>query len=98
VLPPHGLLRDAVDRWFRARREKPRIYSQVAGNEAILALVSTGCGVGVVPKLVMDRSPLRSDVRAVEVNPRLGEFRVGVCLEQRSLNNPLIAAFWNAMA
>jgi hypothetical protein len=37
-------------------------------------------------------------VRAVEVNPRLGEFRVGVCLEQRSLNNPLIAAFWNAMA
>ena len=98
VLPPHGLARDAVDRWFRARKLSPLLYSEVAGNEAILALVSTGCGVGVVPKLVMDRSPLRSDVRALEVEPRLGEFRVGVCVERRSLAQPLISAFWNATA
>jgi LysR family positive regulator for ilvC len=98
VLPAQGLARDAVDRWFRARREKPRIYSQVMGNEAILALVSTGCGVGVVPKLVLDKSPLKNDVRALEVEPRLGEFRVGLCTSRRSLASPVVSAFWNAIA
>jgi LysR family positive regulator for ilvC len=98
VLPAQGLARDAVDRWFRARREKPRIYSQVMGNEAILALVSTGCGVGVVPKLVLDKSPLKNDVRALDVEPRLGEFRVGLCTSRRSLASPVVSAFWNAIA
>lgn len=98
VLPAQGLAREAVDRWFRARRIKPKVYSQVMGNEALLALVSTGCGVGVVPKLVMDRSPLSGDVRKLEVEPRIGEFHVGVCTERRSLSNPLINAFWNAIS
>ena len=69
ILPAQGLARDAVDRWFRARKIKPQVYSEVMGNEALLALVSTGCGVGVVPKLVMDRSPLSADVRRLEVEP-----------------------------
>jgi LysR family positive regulator for ilvC len=98
VLPAHGLARDAVDRWLRVRKAKANIYSEVAGNEAILALVSTGCGVGVVPKLVMDRSPLRNDVRALEIEPKLGEFKVGVCTPRAALSNPLIGAFWAATA
>jgi LysR family positive regulator for ilvC len=98
VLPAQGLARDAVDRWFRARRIKPKIYSEVMGNEAILALVSTGCGVGVVPRLVLDKSPLRADVRSLNVDPDLGEFQVGLCAERRSLSNPIVNAFWNAVA
>jgi LysR family positive regulator for ilvC len=98
VLPAQGLAREALDRWFRARRVKPQVYSEVMGNEALLALVSTGCGVGVVPKLVMDKSPLSADVRKLEVEPKVGEFRVGVCAEQRSLSNPVVSAFWNAIA
>jgi len=98
ILPAQGLAREAVDRWFRARRIKPQVYSEVMGNEALLALVSTGCGVGVVPKLVMDRSPLSGDVRKLDVEPHVGEFRVGVCAEQRSLENPVVSAFWNAIA
>jgi LysR family positive regulator for ilvC len=68
------------------------------GNEALLALVSTGCGVGVVPKLVVDKSPLSGDVRKLDVEPRVGEFRVGVCAERRSLASPLVSAFWNAIS
>jgi len=98
ILPTQGLARVAVDRWFRAHRTKPRIYSEVMGNEAILALVSTGCGVGVVPKLVLDKSPLFSDVRALDVEPRIGEFRVGLCAARRSLVSPVVSAFWNALA
>jgi len=98
VLPAAGLARLAVDRWFRARRATPNVYSEVTGNEAILSLVSTGCAVGVVPRLVMDQSPLVSKVRALESIPRLGEFRVGLCTGRRRLSDPLIAAFWEATA
>jgi LysR family positive regulator for ilvC len=97
VLPEFGLARDAVDRWFRARKLRPRVYSEVAGNEAILALVSLGCGVGVLPRLVVERSPLRSEVRIVDVRPRLPAFRVGFCVQRRRLESPLIAAFWDSI-
>ncbi len=39
---------------------QPNIYAEVAGNEALLAMVSLGCGVGVVPRLVLEKSPLRT--------------------------------------
>jgi LysR family positive regulator for ilvC len=98
VLPAQGLARDDTDRWFRGRREKPPVYSEVMGNEAILALVSTGCGVGVVPKLVMERSPLRGEVQLLEVEAQIGEFRVGLCAHRRSMANPIVEAFWKAIA
>jgi LysR family positive regulator for ilvC len=97
VLPEFGLAREAVNRWFRDKKLRPRIYSEVAGNEAILALVALGCGVGVLPRLVADRSPLRSEVRIVDVRPRLPAFRVGFCVQRRRLDSPLIAAFWDSI-
>ena len=97
VLPASGLARAAVDRWFARRKLHPRLYGEVAGNEAILSLVSLGCGVGVVPRLVADKSPLRSELQVLEVEPRLGEFRVGVCTEKRSLKTPLVRAFWESI-
>lgn len=97
VLPASGLARAAAERWFSQRRVRPLVYGEVAGNEAILSLVSLGCGVGVVPRLVVDKSPLRADVRVLEVEPRVGEFRVGVCTERRSLKTPLVRAFWDSI-
>lgn len=98
VLPASDLARVAVDRWFRKRRVAPNVYSEVTGNEAILSLVSTGCAVGVVPQLVMDQSPLQGNVRALDVEPKLGEFRVGLCTGRTRLSDPLVAAFWEATA
>jgi len=97
VLPEFGLARDAVNRWFRDKKLRPRIYSEVAGNEAILALVALGCGVGVLPRLVVERSPLRQEVRILDVRPRLPGFRVGFCVPRRRLKSPLIAAFWDSI-
>lgn len=96
VLPAFGLARQAADRWLKARTITPTVYSEVTGNEAILSLVSTGCGVGVVPSLVMEQSPLRGNVRAIDAEAPLGEFRIGVCVRRKSLNNPLVAAFWES--
>lgn len=97
VLPAFGLARRAIDRWLRGRHLRPEVYGEVTGHEAILSLVSTGCGVGVVPQLVIDQSPLSGAVRALDVQPGVGEFRVGVCTRRTSLHNPLVAAFWEVM-
>jgi LysR family positive regulator for ilvC len=98
VLPATGLAREIADRWFRRKRVAPRLYSEVPGSEAILSLVSLGCGIGIVPRLVVDRSPLRAEVRPLEVTPTLGEFRVGVCTPRRRLRSPLVKAFWDSLA
>jgi LysR family positive regulator for ilvC len=97
VLPASGLARADADRWFRRKRIAPTIYGEVPGSEAIMALVSLGCGVGIVPRLVMDKSPLRAEVRAIDVEPELGELRVGVCTQRRKLKSPLVRAFWDAI-
>jgi LysR family positive regulator for ilvC len=98
VLPASGLARDSADRWFRRKRIKPTIYSEVSGSEAILSLVSLGCGVGIVPRIVMDKSPLARQVRALEIEPDIGEFRVGVCTQRRKLQSPLVRAFWETVS
>lgn len=97
VLPAVGLARAAADRWFRRRRFAPRIYSELPGNEAILSLVAVGCGVGIVPRLVADRSPLRAEVREIEPKPALEPFRVGVCTQKNKLKSPIVAAFWESI-
>jgi LysR family transcriptional regulator, positive regulator for ilvC len=96
VLPATGLARASADRWFRRRRLRPLVYGEVPGSEALLSLVALGCGIGIVPRLVVDKSPLRAEVRALEVDPGLGEFRVGLCTHKRKLISPLVRAFWNA--
>ena len=57
VLPASGHARESADRWFRRRRIVPQVYGEVPGSEAILALVSLGCGVGIVPRIVARREP-----------------------------------------
>jgi LysR family positive regulator for ilvC len=97
VFPAAGLARTSAEQWFKRRRAAPNIYSRVAGNEAILSLVSLGCGVGIVPRLVMDRSPLRAEVRQIDVEPALDPFRIGVCTDRRKLELTTVRAFWSSV-
>jgi len=98
VLPTGGIARASVDRWFRRRRISPNVYGEVSGNEASLSLVSLGCGVGIVPRIVVDRSPLRNDIRVLTVEPHLPPFRVGVCTQKRKLTHPIVRAFWDSIS
>ena len=95
VLPATGLLRASAERFFAKKRVEPLVYGEVPGNEAILSLVSLGCGVGVVPRIVMEQSPLRPAVRALDAD--LGELRVGVCTERRKLKTAIVKAFWESV-
>lgn len=95
ILSESGLARERADRWFKARRIKPRIYAQVAGNEAIVSMVSLGFGVGLVPRLVVDNSPLAETIRVLDLPHDMQAFRIGICVLRRKLSNPLIKAFWD---
>lgn len=98
VLPAPGLVRSAVDRWCQRRRFQPRVYGEVAGHEALLSLVSLGCGLGVVPRIVAERSPLRAELTLLDIEPRIGDLRVGVCSERTSVKkNRIVRAFWSSL-
>ena len=94
ILSETGLARTRVNQWFREREIKPEIYAQVTGNEAIVSMVSLGFGIGVVPRLVVESSPVRNKVEILPVAPGLEPFTIGLCVLKRKLSNPLIKAFW----
>jgi LysR family positive regulator for ilvC len=94
ILAEQGPARVRVEGWFRKRGMEPNIYAQVAGNEALLTMVSLGFGVGVVPRLVLEQSPLRDKVRVLTVQPRLAPFVIGACTLERNRGNPLVQALW----
>ncbi|HVT75789.1 MAG TPA: HTH-type transcriptional activator IlvY [Acidimicrobiales bacterium] len=96
VLPAFGLAREYVDQWFAERDIDPLVYAQIQGHEAILSLVALGCGVGVVPRLVLEKSALRDHIVEVPVRPMLRSFRIGLCVRERSLSSPLVGAVWDA--
>jgi LysR family transcriptional regulator, positive regulator for ilvC len=98
ILPEYGLARTRVDAWFRAKRVTPKVYSEVSGHEAILALIKLGSGVGIVPELVLEKSPLRGELRVLDVRPRLAPFRVAACIKRSGLKAPLTGAFWASIS
>lgn len=95
ILSEAGLSREYSNTWFRALGIAPRIYAQVAGHEAIVSMVGLGFGLGVVPKIVLDNSPLVERVRVLPVKPELPHYDVGLCVLERRLRSPLIQALWD---
>jgi LysR family positive regulator for ilvC len=95
ILPERGVGRSRVDDWFRRLGVSPTIYAQVAGNEAIVSMVSLGFGVGVAPRIVLDNSPLAHTVRVLDVRPELAPYEVGLFALEKRLTSPLIRAFWS---
>jgi len=97
ILSERGLARRRVNEWFRSLGVQPRIYAQVAGNEAIVSMVSLGFGIGVVPRIVLDNSPLSASVRVLDVQPELDDYEVGLFALEKKLNSPIMAAFWSQL-
>lgn len=94
VLPQSGLSRRRLDQWLKKNRITPNISSEVSGNEAIIPMVRLGCGVGIVPRLVLERSPFRDEVLVLENAPRLEPYVVGLCSTKRNLQRPRVQRLW----
>ncbi|GAA0831350.1 HTH-type transcriptional activator IlvY [Marinomonas arenicola] len=97
ILSESGVSRARVDEWFRQHGIVPRIYAQVTGNEAIVSMVSLGFGIGVVPKIVLENSPLMDRIQVLEVKPELAPYDIGLFTLKKNLKNPMVEAFWNLM-
>ncbi|UTW12688.1 HTH-type transcriptional activator IlvY [Marinobacterium rhizophilum] len=95
ILSERGIARNRIDAWFRKMEVSPRIYAQVAGNEAIVSMVSLGLGIGVVPQIVLDNSPVADRIRILDVQPALEPYDVGLFALKKNLKNPLVNAFWS---
>jgi LysR family positive regulator for ilvC len=94
ILPRRGLERERIDVWLAQQAASPEVYAEVDGNEAILAMVALGCGVGIVPELVRKDSPLRGRIERVEVRRPPRGYRVSLCAKSRTLSRRTAAAFW----
>lgn len=95
IVPERGVTKEMLDDWFSARGIRPRIYAQVAGHEAIVAMVSLGLGVGIAPQLVIEASGMGSSVSPVEVPDGLPPLSIGLCSLGQRLANPLVKSFWD---
>ncbi|MCD6580962.1 MAG: HTH-type transcriptional activator IlvY [Desulfuromusa sp.] len=94
VLPQAGLSRRRLDKWLKKNRIVPTISSEVSGNEAIIPMVHLGCGVGIVPQLVLERSPFCDDVVILDQMPQLEPYVVGLCSSRQNLQKAPVKAFW----
>ncbi|MFK7956454.1 MAG: HTH-type transcriptional activator IlvY [Lysobacterales bacterium] len=96
ILPERGVGRSRVDRWMKEHRVTPTVAAQVAGNEAIVSMVSLGRGLGVVPQIVLDNSPLAEQVQVLPLAAPLGHIEIGLFALESRLQGRLLGTFWQA--
>ena len=94
VVPQSGTARHRLDAWLRQNHVAPNIALEVSGNEALIAMVRLGTGIGIVPKLALERSPFRNEVTIVRQAPKLDPYVVGLCSSRRNLQRPAVNAMW----
>jgi len=93
IAPLRGLDRVLLDAWLAEHRARPPIHAEVRGNEAIIAMVSMGSGVALVPELVLEASPMKERVRRLKEPPPRG-YTVSLCVSERALRRRAVDAFW----
>jgi len=94
ILPEFGLSRKRVDAWFKKQGMRPNIQAEVVGHEAIVSMVALGMGVGVVPGLVIDSSPIKDSLLKLSNAPVLPAYNVGIVALDKRLSDPVVETFW----
>ena len=95
IVPERGITKEMLDTWLRDRGIRPRIYAQVAGHEAIVAMVSLGLGIGIAPQLVIEASGMTASVSQIHVPDGLPPLTIGLCSLGQRLANPLVKSLWD---
>ncbi|WP_075183394.1 HTH-type transcriptional activator IlvY [Pantoea sp. 1.19] len=100
ILPDQGPARRRIELWFRRHRiSNPLIYATVSGHEAIVSMVALGCGIALLPEVVLENSPepVRNRVLVLNNLESVEPFELGVCVQKKRLGEPLIDAFWRLL-
>lgn len=83
ILPKQGIARNSFDQWSRQMNINPDIYAEVTGNEAIIAMVHLGCGIGLVPEMVLEKSPVADTISILDFDPPLEPYSIGICVHRK---------------
>jgi len=98
ILPEHGPARKRFDYWYRRKQQgKASIYATVSGHEALVSMVALGCGVGIVPKVVVENSPVKDRVQYLQNVGEIEPFDLGICCSNQTREQPIIKAFFNSI-
>lgn len=95
IVSERGLARERFDQWVKTTGFTPNIFSQVSGHEAIVSMVSLGLGLGLIPKIVVENSPLKDYVEPFSKQPAIAPYEVGACVQHRRLKSPIVKALWS---
>lgn len=99
IVPERGITRDMIDAWFVGIGvARPRLYAQVAGHEAIVAMVALGLGVGFAPEVVVRNSGFQQGVEPLPLEEPLPDLRIGLCALRHRLRSPLVRSLWRVAA
>jgi LysR family positive regulator for ilvC len=93
VLPESGPSKRIVHHWFTEQGIRPRVYASVGGNEAIVSMVALGCGIGIVPQIVLDHSLLGQKVNRIVLD-NIEPFKLGLCCLKKRAAEPAIQALF----
>ncbi len=98
ILPEHGPARKRFEYWYRKKQQgKPNIYATVSGHEALVSMVALGCGVGIVPQVVVENSPVKDRVQYLPSVGEIEPFELGICCLNQQREQPLVQAFFDAI-
>ena len=100
IMADQGPVRRRIELWFRRNKiSNPMIYATVGGHEAMVSMVALGCGVALLPEVVLENSPepVRNRVMILERSDEKTPFELGVCAQKKRLHEPLIEAFWKIL-
>lgn len=99
ILPVEGPARKRIEDWFKIQQiRQPKIYATVEGHEAILPMVAVGCGVALLPDVVVQHSPISNQISYFSLPSPIQPFELGICVQQRRLQEPIIQAFWQTLS
>jgi len=98
ILPEHGPARKRFEHWYRKKQQgKANIYATVSGHEALVSMVALGCGVGIVPQVVVENSPVKDRVQYLSDVGEIEPFELGICCLNQTRSQPLIQAFFQSI-
>lgn len=98
VAPIAGLEQSRLLQWLKSNQLNPPIVAEVRGNEGIISMVALGAGIALVPRLVLENSPLLPRVvELAHLKPPEG-YRISLCAKKTALSRRVVALFYEHTA
>ena len=94
IVPREGLTRTLVDRWCRATLAPGWRVQETDTHEEAVSLAAVGSGIALVPKIVLDASPLRHHLVTLTPPRALPSLDIGLCALRRAVDRPPLSLLW----